>query len=416
MRSVLLCALLLAMAAPVMAQTSTASPHGALKVDCATCHLAESWKPVRIGRGFDHSKWGFELDGAHATASCRACHASLDFAGAKSECASCHADVHRSELGSDCGRCHNTRSFLDRAQMARGHQQTRFPLAGTHRTADCEACHLPAAQGNMQYVGLSTDCVSCHQPDYAAARNPDHVAGGLPQNCEQCHSTSLWNRGFNHDGTAFPLTGAHRATPCTQCHLNAQYTGTPTLCVGCHQDVYDASTTPPHSQVGFNTDCASCHRTTAWDTGFDHNLTAFPLTGMHKTTACAQCHVSNVFRGLPHLCVDCHQTDFDNTTNPGHAAASFPTTCEGCHTTSAWQPATFDHDSRWFPVYSGRHRGQWSSCADCHLSPSDFTQFTCLSCHPHDNKTETDGHHSGVRNYQYVSRECLRCHPRGRAD
>ena len=128
MRAALLCALGLAVATPCLAQNPSASPHGELQVECATCHLAESWTPVRIGKGFNHAKLGFALDGAHATAACRACHASLEFTGAKTECASCHADVHRGELGSDCSRCHNARSFLDRTQMARRHQLTRFPL------------------------------------------------------------------------------------------------------------------------------------------------------------------------------------------------------------------------------------------------------------------------------------------------
>jgi hypothetical protein len=289
--------------------------------------------------------------------------------------------------------------------MTRRHQLTRFPLEGSHRSTDCEACHVPAAQGNLQYVGLSTDCVSCHQPDFAAAKNPDHVAGGLPQNCEQCHASTLWTRGFNHDATAFPLTGAHRATPCDQCHVNGQYTGTPTQCAACHQDDYDASTTPPHAQVGFGTDCASCHRTTAWDTGFDHNLTAYPLTGQHKTAPCASCHVNNVYRGRLSA----------STATSRIMARRIPITRRGVpHDLELHAPPTGTGDLR--PRFGGSHlhRGKWNTYMIAMIR-RQFTQFTCLTCHEH-SRAEMDDKHRGRSGYQYASQDCLRCHPRGQED
>ena len=32
-------------------------------------------------------------------------------------------------------------------------------------------------------------------------------------------------------------------------------------------------------------------------------------------------------------------------------------TCDTCHSTTAWRPASFDHDGRYFPIYSGKHLG-----------------------------------------------------------
>jgi hypothetical protein len=410
MKRILLAACVL-LTAPAAAQTGPVSPHGQLALECATCHRAEGWTPVRLAKGFNHGRLGFPLIGAHAAIACRSCHQGLDFRGTPSTCSACHQDVHRGELGADCSRCHSNRSFLDRSAMTRAHQQTRFPLEGAHLAADCTSCHTPAAQGALQFVARPTECDACHERDFAAARSPDHVAGGLPRDCQQCHSATLWGRGrFNHDVTRFALTGAHRAVPCVECHTNNRYAGTPTLCVECHQLDYNGTTSPAHAPAGFGTDCATCHATTDWVSGFDHSRTAFPLTGAHRTTPCDKCHGDGVYRGKSQDCATCHRTDYDQATNPNHPAAGFPTDCKACHNTVVWTQAVFDHDSRWFPIYHGHHRGTWSTCADCHQVATDFGQFTCLTCHEH-SKSRMDSEHQGRSGYQYVSQECLRCHP-----
>lgn len=405
--------LLFALAAtPLAAQERSASPHGSLDTPCVACHRTDGWTPVRISREFNHAKLGFPLNGAHATANCRACHQTLDFARTPSSCASCHTDVHRGELGPDCATCHTSRSFLDRAAMSRAHQTTRFPLEGSHVTLDCTACHTGGAQGGRQFVGLRTDCVSCHQQEYSAAKSPDHVAGGLPRDCAGCHNASVWSRGrFNHDATSLPLTGAHRATPCLQCHTANRYRGTPSTCVACHQGDFDRTTSPNHRTVGFTTDCVACHTTTSWAGSLDHGTTTFPLTGAHRPLACSACHGDGVYAGKPTACVACHQTDYAQA-DPNHAAAGFNTECATCHTTTTWAGARFDHDAAFFPIYSGRHRGEWRSCADCHTTTGTYQTFTCLQCHEHSNKANVDRKHTEVNGYQYVSTECLRCHNR----
>ena len=52
---------------------------------------------------------------------------------------------------------------------------------------------------------------------------------------------------------------------------------------------------PPHVQTGLPHDCGVCHSTTDWlNAKFDHNaFTSYPLTGMHATVQCAQCHMNN---------------------------------------------------------------------------------------------------------------------------
>lgn len=323
------------------AQAVTSNPHGAFVASCAQCHLPDAWRPTRISADFRHAPGRFALEGAHTRVSCATCHKRLDFTGVSASCASCHRDAHQGEFGANCSRCHSQRSFLDMSQMRQTHQATALPLTGAHAAVDCRSCHSPRAPGQQVFLNLPSTCESCHLQDYQKASDPPHAAAGFPQNCVVCHSPSSWHAArFDHAGTQFPLTGAHRAVSCQ----------------GCHAD--------------------------------------------------------KVYRGKPTTCVSCHQTDYNATANPNHAAAAFPTDCASCHTTTQWAGATFDHDSKFFPIYSGAHNGRWSSCATCHTNPTNFAAFNCLGCHT---KTQTDSQHQGRSGYVYASPNCYACHPRGKS-
>ena len=412
--------LLVAIALRVGADDSGAitNPHGKYSEPCANCHTSSSWKIARMSAKFDHAKYGFALQGAHASAACTACHRSLDFSAAQTRCASCHADVHKGEMGDDCARCHGARSFVDRGPMLRLHQMTEFPLSGGHAAIACEACHRGTSAGQRQFAGTQAECRACHLAQYQATRSPDHAAGGFPLTCQQCHSSVQWSPArFNHDAIGFPLRGAHRAVACGECHANGRYAGTPRECIACHQSDYDGAT-PPHASAGFVPSlCASCHGFDRWSPStFDHGRTSFPLTGAHVTVSCTTCHSDGVFDGMPTACISCHQSDYDNAPT-NHAAAGFtPGACATCHSTSTWANATFNHDAAWFPIYSGKHRNTWSACTTCHTNASNYAVFTCLSCHPHDDANATANKHSEVRNYRYDSASCYSCHPRGTHD
>jgi hypothetical protein len=247
----------------------------------------------------------------------------------------------------------------------------------------------------------------------------------MGMDCARCHS----ERDFidraeavrTHRATRFPLTGAHLTTDCADCHRPAagsamRFTNLATECDGCHLAEYRAAATPNHLAQAFPTDCVRCHSTSAWDGAtFDHGLTGFPLTGAHLRAECAQCHGTGTIAAVPSACVSCHQADYDGTTNPVHSGVGFSTDCAACHDTNSWLGARFDHDTNFFPIYSGTHRSRWTSCADCHTAAPTYTQFDCLGCHPHSDRTETDNHHQGEAGYAYVSAECYRCHPRGRS-
>jgi hypothetical protein len=127
--------------------------------------------------------------------------------------------------------------------------------------------------------------------------------------------------------------------------------------------------------------------------------------------ACANCHKNGVYAGTARDCYSCHSADYQRA-QPNHAASGFPTSCEGCHTTNSWAGATFDHDGRYFPIYSGKHRTVWSSCATCHVATNNFAIFECILCHEH-SRDRVDPRHREVRGYTYDSQACYRCHPTG---
>lgn len=390
---------------------SEENPHEKLSWDCADCHSTESWNRLAKEMKFNHSETGFRLDGGHQGVSCRSCHAELVFSHVGTACADCHADHHLGQLGTDCQNCHTTRDWRPETDVLLKHAERGFPLTGVHAVADCDACHR--TQDRQEFSGTSVECEDCHRNDLALVTDPDHSALAFSTDCQQCHRAAFGSWGqttYNHPGS-FPLLGAHAAAECSACHSKS-FVGTPTDCYSCHADEYLATSDPDHLQAGFSHDCNECHSFNGWTPAtFDHNQTAFPLTGRHVTAACVSCHETS-YAGTATNCYACHQTDYDGTTDPSHASANFPVTCEDCHSTSGWSPASWDHDAQYFPIYSGAHNGRWSDCTECHTVPGDFLAFDCTACHAH-NQTDMDAHHSSVLDYQYLSSACYECHPRG---
>ncbi len=394
---------------------------GELGAECAQCHTARSFLD-RSAMVRAHQLTRFPLTGTHLAADCETCHppaaqGRLTFVNRSVDCVQCHDDVYRTakspdHLGggfpTDCNQCHSTATWPG-ARF--NHSASGFPLTGAHRALRCQECHADGV-----YAGKNAACVSCHRDDYDGATNPGHQAARFPTECATCHTTAAWQpASFDHGATPFPLTGAHRAVACNQCHGDGVYAGKNSACVSCHQAAYDGTTDPSHRAAQLPTDCTGCHTTTAWQpASFDHSATAFPLTGAHTAATCQQCHGDGVYVGKSTACASCHQAAYDASTDPNHRAAGFPTDCASCHTTTTWDGARFDHDASFFPIYSGKHAGNWSSCATCHTNQVSYQSFTCFSCHEH-SQANTDGHHSGVSGYSYDSQACYSCHPRGNA-
>ena len=374
--------------------------------DCVQCHKISA---MEWGTGFDHMMTAFPLTGAHRAAPCASCHTGSVFKSTGKDCYVCHTVQFTSAaspnhiaagFSTQCQPCHSTTAWKP---ATFSHDNTRFPLSGAHRAIPCNDCHV-----NNQFASLSMNCVDCHRSDFAATVNPNHQTLGFPQTCALCHNTNAWTpASFDHNTTKFALTGKHALADCQSCHTNSNYQLAYSNCYQCHQADFQRPTNPNHVAAGFSQQCQTCHTTAGWTPAtFDHNTTKFALTGKHASVACLSCHVNSNYQLAYTDCYQCHQADFQRPTNPNHVSAGFSHQCQTCHTTNAWLPSTFDHDGQYFRIYSGKHRGRWTSCSDCHTT-SNYANFTCTTCHTQPN---TDSDHRGVSGYVYASPSCYNCH------
>jgi hypothetical protein len=347
-----------------------ASDHhnGSYGTNCATCHATSGWLPVN----FDHSKAAFQLNGKHLNVACESCHINGVYKGTATNCYACHAatDHHNGSFGNNCATCHTTSGWLP-ANF--NHSLSVFKLTGKHLNVACQNCHI-----NGVYKGTATNCYACH----AAS---DHHNGSNGTNCATCHSTSGWLPAiFDHNLSAFKLTGKHLNVACQNCHINGIYKGTATNCFACHAS-------SDHHNGSNGTNCATCHSTSGWLPAiFDHNLSAFKLTGKHLNVACQNCHINGVYKGTPTNCYACHAS-------ADHHNGSYGTNCGSCHTTSGWLPASFDHNLAAFKL-TGRHLNV--ACLNCHVNGVyKGTPTTCYACHA------SADHHGGS-----YGTNCGSCH------
>jgi len=381
---------------------------------CDSCHRASdtAW---RGGAVVNHNAF-FPLVGQHAAAVCTTCHLNNRYQGTPRDCVGCHRTNYdrttspnhaAAGYSTSCESCHRATDAAWKGAAV--NHYAFFPLVGLHATAACTQCHV----GNV-YKGTPRDCVGCHRTTYDKTTSPNHAAAGYSTACDTCHRAAegTWTGAAVNHNAFFPLVGNHAVAACATCHVNNRYQGTPRDCVGCHRTNYDRTTSPNHAAAGYATTCDSCHKATdsSWKGATFNHTQYFTLSGLHATASCVACHVNNVYKGTPRECYPCHTTQYQNTTNPNHLAAKFPTTCETCHkaTDSVWTQGKFTHS--WFPITSGKHAG--NACSACHNNPSNYTVFTCLTCH---GKAQTDSHHQGRNGYRYESAACYSCHPTGRS-
>lgn len=292
------------------AQDDAEYPHGDFDGDCSRCHSDDGWSSPVLEPSF-RDEHPFALTRAHDLEDCRACHVTLDFTLASPACVDCHLDVHRGEFGTDCSECHTPRTFIDPTRMLRSHQLTRFPLRGTHRALDCEACHALEPPGALRWVNTPSRCVDCHRDDYQG--NAQHVADGFPLECDACHAPTVWaDARFDHTGI---VSG----------------------CAGCHLDDYRATDDPNHVAAGFPTTCEDCHTPTTWsDAEFDHRA-FFPIeSGEHagQWDRCSTCHV-NPSSFSTFSCFGCHPHSDRDATDSDHSGVggySYDSgACYACH-------------------------------------------------------------------------------------
>jgi hypothetical protein len=368
---------------------------------CFSCH------PTGEKEGaFNHSLSNFPLTGAHIGLDCLDCHQS-GYRNTPVECVTCHQDNYNSttnpnhevlNLSTDCKTCHTTEPNWFPALFPIHDQY--FPLLGSHLEIanDCSRCH------NGDYNNTPEQCYGCHDENYNQATNPNHVAAGISTDCEPCHNSNAWSPSlFDHTTTGFELIGQHALAQCSSCHVGTT-SGLSSECIGCHE--IDYNNAPDHLEQNFPINCEICHNAVAWnEVIFDHANTNFPLTGGHLNVDCNSCHESG-YAGTTTICYDCHQSDYEQSSNPDHVALALSTECESCHTTIPnWQPATFAIHDQFYQLIAA-HASISDNCDACHNGNYNNTPNTCFGCH----ENEYNGTNNPPHSLLNFSQECLDCH------
>ena len=391
----------------VVAFSGTPMNHAVVTaIACSTCHEAgKSFSGVTIV-----TRPGVAEDPSHPpVGECSSCHANtISFVAGITTypanhiptgalCAQCHASANFAitisnaaihiGIATGCTACHApssaARAFLGvspRAEVA-GHIPT---------VSSCELCHagaLPAAVsfagGVMNHAGITSGCDTCHEGGLsffgvtmvtratAAAKFPAHPTGG---DCSDCHHSTV-SFVFGAPATFVARVAAARAST-GALRPNLPRTGL----------------APPASAASIGA------------AGWAGNSAATAHAGV-LPGSCAQCHgaggaaraagpagsaASGAARAKP----------------AGHVLATL--SCDACHRTTAWLPATFSHDTvagACDACHNGRnasakppshmittracdtcHRGTatWSAVRYNHLSAATSLQagsLPCITCH-----------------------------------
>lgn len=171
---------------------------------CAECHTPTAWTDTSTLE--QHRRTRMPLTGRHAVIDCTACHRRTGeraFSDLPADCYACHrAEYHARDLhpvhdGSagarpfsrDCGQCHRTSGWepaienpgaMARA-LARVDHDARFVLTtGSHRAADCTACHADPRRTQL------VRCDGCHQDTALRAQHRTPVSRSAAA-CLGCH-------------------------------------------------------------------------------------------------------------------------------------------------------------------------------------------------------------------------------------
>jgi hypothetical protein len=292
-----------------------------------------------------------------------------------------------------CRACHGDHRGPDAVltNMTAGtfpHDATGYSLA-SHRKRSaglaftCSDCHGADVTRFDPAV-----CSTCHAQIDGAFFAAHTQAYGA--DCRGCHDgLETISKNFDHSRVAFKLEGKHQGLVCESCHLNvrtsADFKSLSTDCGVCHlkDDAHNGE---------FGKDCGDCHKAAAWKPAtFDHNLSVFKLEGKHAEAKCTDCHINKLFKGTSSACFSCHQKDDEHV-------GKFGQDCSACHSTQAWEPATFDHNLSAFKL-DGAHtnvvcekchinsvfKGTPQECSDCHVDPAFhqglFKGQACSACH-----------------------------------
>jgi len=345
--------------------------HAEIGGQCEACHSAP-WDSVKMA----------DL--------CIDCHGEI--AGQMQDMVALHGAMYQQDPQLECRDCHPEHRGVDAPlTILEGrdfpHELLGFSLNGHRLTTQREVFNCVDCHHDDISTFASDTCGACHRqmdPVFAQA----HLLS-FGSDCLACHDgVDVFGERFNHNFTAFRLTGGHRDVECVLCHVDARsltnFETAPQECFACHR------ADDPH-ELRFGTVCDTCHTTDTWqEATFDHNLSAFKLEGEHASVDCEECHQNNIFQGTPADCYSCHQQDDEHD-------GRFGTDCGACHTPFDWEDATFDHNLSNFPL-TGAHID--ILCEDCHTG-SQFVRLStqCVDCH------EDPAFHLGA-----LGTNCQECH------
>ncbi len=370
-----------------------------------------------------------DLTKAHANlegiSNCTKCHV-LGKQVENFKCLDCHSEIaglikagrgyHSSGdvKGKQCFTCHsehhgkNFRIVVFNKDKF-DHTKTIFNLTGKHLKLNCADCHQSKhiTNGSIKnrkntYLGMGLTCNSCHE---------DIHQNTLGSDCSGCHNNDSFKPAkFNHDNSAFKLTGAHSKVDCIKCHAKENRNGKVyqkfkgvayASCLDCHKDIHLGK---------FGKDCKSCHVTSSFKTinrtGFNHDKTNYPLEGKHRLVSCDGCHKKNLQAKLKYQkCIDCH-TDY----HKGEFVINNEVKdCKDCHTLNGYQPSLYSidlHQKSAF-ILTGSHLAV--SCQACHYNAlSKIWKFKkignlCIDCHKNVHGTE-------LSEKIMASNDCTICH------
>ena len=157
-------------------------------------------------------------------------------------------------------------------------------------------------------------------------------------------------------------------------------------CVACHRVDGSAQPAPVWHVLDCCgetwSDCGACHTATAFQPPtFDHDATAFPLEGAHRTAEgplpCARCHADLVLPAQPDAAARCHGCHQEDRPPVSHGFAS--DRCGDCHTAEAFRGAAVEHPET-LPLTAPH---QDLRCEACHLPALERVtpSVDCACCH-----------------------------------
>jgi len=326
---------------------------------------------------------------------------------------------------------------------------TGKPLYHLPTVQDCVICHttIDFIPTIFDHVGITTNCVSCHDGTYdatgAIGLSPNHVP--ITDDCFVCHTTdSFAGAIFNHvsidpndcaschdTGIATPKKVSHipTADDCSVCHdSTADFTSTTFLatvhqninrgCEGCHNSQIfptDPNLVKAANHLPTNQDCYLCHTTAP--TGFTSPITPFLHTGISGN--CVSCHDGNyvglnareapattIHQNTTADCGVCHNTDnFADAFVDHNGPDVIGRSCESCHNGNPIIGAPNDTI----------HQNTTEDCDVCHVSGGTFTPAVfdhtgivdnCASCH--DGTAATGSPNDPI--HQNATVDCSVCH------